>query len=97
MGHFEKGRWVKDEPIGCIRFVAPGDGIPMKSGDSHHLQISITQDIKTGMVLDASCVHTIIEEDAIGEVLSVDEDTATIRDIKTGKIVKTSAWYQETK
>jgi hypothetical protein len=96
-GHFEKGRWVNDEPIGCIRFIAPDGGIPMKSGDVGRLEISITQDIKTGMILDASCVHSIIDEDTIGEVLSIDDDTATIRDIKTGEIVKTSAWYQETK
>ena len=59
MGHFEKGRWVKDEPVGCIRFVASGGGIPMKSGDSHHLQISITQDRNTGKIIDASCIHSI--------------------------------------
>ena len=91
MGHFEKGRWVKDEPVGCIRFVAPDGGIPMKSDAVGGLEISISRDIKTGMILDASCVHTIIDEDTIGVVLSVDDDIATIRDIKTGEIVKTSA------
>jgi len=69
----------------------------MKSDDVGRLEISISQDIKTGMILDASCVHTIIDEDTIGEVLSVVDDIATIRDIKTGEIVKTFAWYQETK
>lgn len=64
MGHFEKGRWVKDDPVGCIRvgcirFIAPDGGIPMKSGKSHSLQISITQDRNTGKIIDTSCIHSI--------------------------------------